>query len=178
MAAARVRRRVRRSLPARADRRSRATLEVEGRCAPWAGARLRRDLTRLAALAARTIERPVRLDVALLGDRAMDRLHRRHLGVPGTTDVLSYVLEDGPRGLVGALALGARVARREALARGHPPYHEALLYAVHGTLHLLGHDDHAPRDRARMRRAERAWLAALGLGDVFGAEPGRGRRRT
>ena len=75
--------------------------------------------------------------------------------------------------------LGGAVARREALERGHPPYHEALLYAVHGTLHLLGHDDHAPRARARMRRAERSWLEALGLGDVFGGgEPGRGRRGT
>lgn len=106
----------------------------------------------------------------------MGRLHRRHLGVAGTTDVLAYALEDGPGGLVGALALGGALARREALRRGHPPYHEALLYAVHGTLHLLGHDDHASKDRARMRRAERAWLEALGLGDVFGVRARSGRR--
>jgi probable rRNA maturation factor len=138
-----------------------------------AAARLARDLARLTALARAAARRPVRLELALLDDREMAALHRRHLGVPGTTDVLSYALQDGPEGLHGALAVGWEVARREALRRGHPPYHEALLYAVHGTLHLLGHDDHAPRDRARMRRAERRWLAALGLGDVFGGGSSR-----
>ena len=82
--------------------------------------------------------------------------------------MLSYPLADGPEGLHGALAVGAEVVAREAARRGHPPYHEACLYAVHGTLHLLGHDDHAPKARARMRRAERAWLGALGLPAVFG----------
>lgn len=144
-----------------------AGLRVEGGVAAWAGRRLAHDLERIAGLAAAQAGKPVHLDVAVLGDRAMDRLHRQHLGVPGTTDVLSWVLEDDAGGLVGALALGAAVARREARAHGHPPYHEALLYAVHGTLHLLGHDDHAAGPRARMRRAERRWLAALGLGDVF-----------
>lgn len=144
-----------------------AGLRVEAGAAPWAGRRLHDDLQRVAALAAREACKPVHLDVAVLGDPAMDRLHRQHLDEPGTTDVLSWVLEDDAGGLVGALALGGAVARREARDHGHPPYHEALLYAVHGTLHLLGHDDHAPGPRARMRRAERRWLAALGLGDVF-----------
>jgi len=153
-----------------------ATLTVGGLRLPWPRRRFERDLTHLARLAASAVRRPVRLDVAVLGDRAMGRLHRRHLGLAGTTDVLAYALEDGPEGLVGALALGGALARREALRRGHPPYHEALLYAVHGTLHLLGHDDHASKDRARMRRAERVWLAALGLGDVFGVRARSGRR--
>lgn len=153
-----------------------ATLASGGLRLPWPRRRFEHDLQRLAALATRAAGRPVTLDVAVLDDRAMARLHRLHLGAGGTTDVLSYALEDGPGGLVGALALGGLVARREALRRGHPPYHEALLYAVHGTLHLLGHDDHATKDRARMRRAERAWLEALGLGDVFAGRKRSGRR--
>jgi probable rRNA maturation factor len=48
-----------------------------------------------------------------------------------------------------------------------------MLYVVHGTLHLLGHDDHGALERARMRRAERRVLAALGLPHVYGAEEGR-----
>ena len=166
----------RKTRAARATSHGIATLSSSGRRLPWPRKRFLADLTRLAGLASRAAGRPVTLDVAVLDDRAMERLHRLHLGVGGTTDVLSYALEDGPEGLVGALALGGRVARREALQRGHPPYHEALLYAVHGTLHLLGHDDHATKDRARMRRAERVWLKALGLGDVFGGRVGRRRR--
>lgn len=151
----------------------RVALSAAGAPRDVAPSRLRGDLARLARMAAEAAGRPVTLEVALLDDAGMDALHRRHLGVAGTTDVLSYALEDGPGALHGALALGWQVARREAARRGHPPYHEALLYAVHGTLHLLGHDDHASRDRARMRRAEREWLAALGLGDVFGGRPRR-----
>ena len=36
------------------------------------------------------------------------------------------------------------------------------LYLVHGTLHLLGHDDHDDADRERMRDAESAVLERLG----------------
>jgi probable rRNA maturation factor len=134
---------------------------------PGGRARLARDLARVAALAARRAGRPVTLSVAVLGDPAIRAINRARLAHDYPADVLSFALEDGRDGLLGALALGGDVARREAASRGHSAYHELLLYAVHGTLHLLGHDDHAPRARARMRRAERAWLAALGVGPVF-----------
>jgi probable rRNA maturation factor len=147
-------------------------IEAGGPRPPGGRARLSRDLKRIADLAAGALRRPVDLSVALLNDRRMRRLHAERLADDTTTDVLSFPLADGPEGLVGALALGVEVARREAASRGHSAYHELLLYAVHGTLHLLGHDDHAPRARARMRRAERVWLAALGVGPVF-----RPRRR-
>ena len=45
------------------------------------------------------------------------------------------------------------------------------LYAI--DMILLGHDDDAPRARARMRRAEREVLAALGLPAVYGPEDER-----
>jgi rRNA maturation RNase YbeY len=149
-----------------------AEIQAGGARPPGGRARLTRDLRRVAALAAGAVGRPVDLSVALLDDGHMRRLHRERLADDTTTDVLSFPLADGREGLVGALALGVEVARREAASRGHSAYHELLLYAVHGMLHLLGHDDHAPRARARMRRAERAWLAALGVGPVF-----RPRRR-
>lgn len=135
---------------------------------PGGAARLARDLRRIARLAARAAGRPVTLSVAALDDREARALNRQRLAHDYPADVLSFPLEDDAGGLTGALALGVGVARREAAARGHSAYHELLLYAVHGTLHLLGHDDHEPRARARMRRAERSWLRALGVGPVFG----------
>jgi probable rRNA maturation factor len=81
--------------------------------------------------------------------------------------VLSFPFATAPV-LVGEVLLSADTARREAAARGHCAYHELLLYAVHGVLHLLGYDDHDPAGRRRMRRAERAALAALGIPPVFG----------
>jgi rRNA maturation RNase YbeY len=41
-------------------------------------------------------------------------------------------------------------ARREARTRGIDPAEELLRYAVHGLLHLFGHDDRTPAARRRM----------------------------
>ena len=117
--------------------------------------------------------REVRVSFAVMGDRAMRELNRRSLRHDWPTDVLSFAIARRPA-LEGEVALSADTARREAASRGHPAYHELLLYAVHGVLHLLGHDDHEPSGRRRMRRAERATLAVLGFGPVFQ----RRRRRT
>ena len=61
------------------------------------------------------------------------------------------------------MVASAETARREAAARGLAPEDELLLYVVHGVLHLLGFDDHAPADRRRMRAAERKALRAAGV---------------
>jgi len=57
----------------------------------------------------------------------------------------------------------AETAQREGRARAIDPRDELLLYVVHGVLHLLGFDDHAPGDRRRMRAAERRALRAAGI---------------
>lgn len=139
--------------------------------------RLARDLRRLAAEAERLHGGPVRIDVQLLSDREIRRINRVHLGHDWATDVVSFPLSaPGAPLLLGALAVSRDTARRESTRRGHAPYHELMLYVVHGTLHLLGHDDHAPRAKARMRRAEREVLAVLGLPSVY-ERPGRRPRK-
>jgi probable rRNA maturation factor len=130
-----------------------------------------RDLRRLAAHAAERAGCPVWVSVAVVDDDEMQAHNQRHLQHDYPTDVLSFLMADSP-GIEGELLLSADTARREAAARGHPAYHELLLYAVHGVLHLLGFDDHTPGDRRRMRRAERETLQALGLPAVFGRAPG------
>ncbi len=49
-------------------------------------------------------------------------------------------------------------ARTVRLRRG-----ELMLYVAHGTLHLCGFDDRTDEQRAEMRRAEAAALAACGV---------------
>ena len=134
---------------------------------PGSRRRFERDLRRLAAIASEQAGRPVWLSVAVVGDEEMQALNKRHLQHDYPTDVLSFLMAKDPR-LEGELLLSSDTARREAAARGHPAYHELVLYAVHGVLHLLGFDDHTPADRRRMRRAERDTLKALGLPAVFG----------
>ncbi len=143
-----------------------AALTAEVRV-PGGRRRLERDLRRLAAICAEQVGCPVWISVAVVDDEDMQAQNLLHLQHDYPTDVLSFLMAETPR-LEGELLLSADTARREAAARGHPAYHELVLYAVHGALHLLGFDDHTPRDRRRMRRAERETLQALGLPAVFG----------
>ena len=139
---------------------------------PGGRVRLQRTLERLGGLAADRAARPVALTFALVGDREMAELHHRFLGQEGPTDVLAFPLMEEPR-LVADVVLDVDEARRQARRRGLPAYDEVVLYAVHGVLHLLGHDDHDPTARRRMRRAERVCLERLGIPPVF-----RRRRAT
>ena len=61
-------------------------------------------------------------------------------------------------------------AARRAIEFGHGVERELLLYAVHGVLHCLGHDDHEEEQRARMHREEDRLLAAVGVGAVYRPE--------
>lgn len=98
------------------------------------------------------------VSVLLTDDAGIADLHGRFLGDPTPTDVMSFALDDGID-----LVVSVPCARREARRRGHRWRDELALYLVHGVLHACGHDDHATRARARMRRAERAILATLAL---------------
>jgi probable rRNA maturation factor len=115
-----------------------------------------------------------RLSVAVVGATAMATLHRRFLGLPGPTDVLSFDLDtDRRRGHVdGEIVVCADVARRRAAARNRSlqaARAELALYLVHGILHLAGYDDRTPADSRRMHAREDQLLSELGLGPVFHA---------
>ena len=146
-----------------------ATVEVSvhGTRVPGGRRKLEADLRRLGDYVATRAGRPVELSFAVLDDPTMHGVNRDTLDHDYPTDVLSFPMASEPV-LVGEILVSADTARREAAARGHPAYHELLLYAVHGVLHLLGYDDHDPKARTRMRRAERAALAALGVPPVYG----------
>ncbi|MDA1195676.1 MAG: rRNA maturation RNase YbeY [Planctomycetota bacterium] len=143
------------------------SLSVHDTRVPGGRRRLEADLLRLGDYAAARCERPLELAFAVLDDESMQVVNRESLDHDYPTDVLSFPMADEPV-LVGEVLLSADTARREAARRGHSAYHELLLYAVHGVLHLLGYEDHDPGERRRMRRAERAALAALGVPPVFG----------
>jgi probable rRNA maturation factor len=134
-----------------------------------AAARLKIDLAWLVrrgdALVAQLPQPVAEVAIALLDDVEMDRLHREHCGVEGTTDVLSYPDADAhPTGaLVGDLAIGVEVAHREAAARGRRIEEEILLYAAHGLLHLAGERDDTSASAASMREAQDRIMRAIGL---------------
>jgi probable rRNA maturation factor len=101
--------------------------------------------------------------VALVGDRAIRRMNRAFAGVDRTTDVLSFPAPDSGRDrFLGDLAIATGVARRQAREAGHPYAVELRVLALHGLLHLLGHDHHG--DGGRMARLETRLRRRGGLG--------------
>jgi probable rRNA maturation factor len=106
----------------------------------------------------------VGLSVAVVDDGRMSELHERYSGIPGPTDVLAFPLEDevpGPEALLGEVVVSADTAAREAAERGLTFERELLLYVIHGTLHLLGYDDHDPTERTRMHARQEELLGAF-----------------
>lgn len=93
-------------------------------------------------------------------------VNRRFLGRRGITDVIAFPLAesfDGPGGsILGEVVVCVEKAVAEAKRRRLPVEREVLLYAVHGVLHLLGYDDHAPADIRKMRAAESEALRSAG----------------
>lgn len=102
------------------------------------------------------------VSLALVADPTLAELHERFLGDPSPTDVMSFHLGDDA-GQWGEVVVSVDRARAEAAERGLPFERELVLYAVHGTLHLCGFDDHEDDDVAAMRAAEAAVLDRLGL---------------
>jgi rRNA maturation RNase YbeY len=93
----------------------------------------------------------------------MARLHRQYAGEDGPTDVLSFAdgsieAEAGTR-YYGDVFVCVPVAERQARAAGHAVDAEVRLLAVHGVLHLLGHEHGQRRARERMWAAQAEILA-------------------
>ena len=87
----------------------------------------------------------------------MSAYHRKYMGEPGPTDVLSFPMdelrppsddEDPPAGLLGDIVLCPAVTARQAAEHGRTAEAEAEYLLVHGLLHLLGFD-HAIRTSGR-----------------------------
>jgi len=79
------------------------------------------------------------ISLALLADSAMQELNLRYLGKDWTTDVLSFSLGEKDI-VVGDVYVSFDQARRQAEDLGIELNEELVRLAIHGTLHVLGHD--------------------------------------
>ena len=93
------------------------------------------------------------LEVALVDDATSDRVHRDFMNIEGPTDVITFHH--------GEIVIGAEVAQRQAAEYGEPLAREILRYLVHGLLHLAGHEDSQPDERAAMEAAQESIVARL-----------------
>jgi probable rRNA maturation factor len=108
----------------------------------------------LVDLAQRTLSAegvgPVELSVSLVDTEEMSGLHRRFLGEPVATDVLSFTMDE--EGLLGDVVICPEVAA----SQNEDPEAELRLLLVHGILHLLGYDHQDELERRDMwERQER-----------------------
>ena len=107
------------------------------------------------------------VNVVGLRDSEMRRLNRRFCGLSGTTDVLAWrggwTIPQTGLPSPGEIACNLELARRSAREHGSSIEAEAVLYAVHGLVHLLGGEDDTPRGRRAMREVELAAIEEAGL---------------
>ncbi|HEX5395455.1 MAG TPA: rRNA maturation RNase YbeY [Candidatus Limnocylindria bacterium] len=119
------------------------------------------------------------VELTLSGDAEMERLNFDHMGERGPTDVLSFPLhewsvdegrshladDDGasPPGslMLGDVVIDVDQAVRQAAEGSWSVIEELVLLAVHGTLHLLGHDHAELDEETAMRRVEHDVLRTL-----------------
>lgn len=103
------------------------------------------------------------VSIAVVDDPTIHELNKKHLQHDYPTDVLSFVLEQTENSVEGELVVSADTAMREASDAGWTAFEELLLYIIHGVLHLIGYDDHAPEDQVEMYAAEAHFLQRIGV---------------
>ena len=112
------------------------------------------------------------VSLTFLDDEAIRVLNREHLDHDRTTDVLSFALYAPGEPVLGDVYVGWEQALRQASGEGVPALEEIARLAVHGTLHVLGHD-HPDAAEARadspMYRLQEAIVARLGLPTAAGS---------
>jgi probable rRNA maturation factor len=77
--------------------------------------------------------------------------------MPGMDEMKQYL---------GDIIIAVPYSARQAAASGHDLDAELQLLAVHGTLHLLGHDHADLEEKAKMWQAQTAVLTKLGLAHI------------
>ena len=113
-------------------------------------------------------------------DAEVRTLNRRYRGKDRPTNVLSFPAAAQPQaqGTIGDIILAYGTCAREAGELGIAVGDHACHLAVHGLLHLLGHDHGQDLEAVVMERLETRVLAEAGIADPHresGGAPGAGR---
>ena len=85
------------------------------------------------------------LTLAFINDTEMEELHIKWMILSGSTDVMSFPMDelkpnDPEPGILGDIVISPVLARAQAEKAGHSFEHEVKILAAHGLLHLLGYD--------------------------------------
>ena len=95
---------------------------------------------------------PAEVEITLLGEAAIAKVHGEFMDDPTPTDVITFEY--------GEILIGVPVAAANARKFRHPVDHEVALCAIHGLLHLLGFDDLTEPERVIMHARQDEILEA------------------
>ncbi len=110
------------------------------------------------------------LGLHLVGAREMAEVNQAFLQHEGSTDVITFDHSEEPadapaapgsRSLHGEIYVSVPDAMAQAREFKTTWTEEVVRYAIHGLLHLLGHDDLQPAARRVMKRAEHQLVAVV-----------------
>lgn len=108
--------------------------------------------------------------VLLTDDSSIRQLNAQWRHIDKPTNVLSFPAAPHQQGAVtslGDIVIAYETAAREATEEGKPFANHLAHLAVHGFLHLLGHDHDTDAAAEEMEGLERAILARLGVPDPY-----------
>lgn len=155
-----------------------ATVLVNLSSPQWGAVEERVSQAVLATLEAegRALEE-IEVGVLLTDDDHSRALNLRHRGLDRPANVLSFAMEDGDPFpgvdggplLLGDVVIPYETTLAEARELGVTLEERLIHLAVHGVLHLLGHDhERSSVDAERQEQREVVILAGLGIADPYG----------
>ncbi len=140
----------------------RLNLVVEAAAGPFLPPGCTRGLDQVvvAAMTALGVPGAAVLSLVLTGDDRLQDLNRHHRSRDEATDVLSFPAPPGAADAtegpyLGDIVVSVERAASQASGLGHSLGEELNLLAVHGLLHLLGHDHSTAEAAAKMEALER-----------------------
>lgn len=82
------------------------------------------------------------VEVSLIDDDTISKVHKRFMDIPGATDVITFDH--------GEIHISVETTRTQAKDFGNHFHAELMLYIIHGLLHLAGHEDASAEGQAKM----------------------------
>ena len=124
--------------------------------------RFRRVLTHVLSDEGITVRRLV---LVVAGRKTVQNLHRRYRACDEPTDVLAFdyhPAKEETKGQIvdGEIYIDFDTACERCHEFGADAEEEAMRYAIHGLLHLIGYFDKTPAEKAKMRALEDRYLRA------------------
>jgi probable rRNA maturation factor len=109
------------------------------------------------------------VSIYFVDEKTICQLHEQFFDDPSPTDCISFPM-DGPEEItyriLGEVFICPQAAIAYSAKRKVNPLNELSLYVIHGLLHLIGYDDIDPKDRAKMRLAEKRHLESINAKNI------------